>query len=262
MLMNRFASVLSCAAAGVLCFAASAADAAVVTYTIDPARSSLTIGGSVAGGAASQQTPGSLTTSFSGTIRADRNTAAGTIAFPGGSVVDAALQPSNQQPRSDATPGSQPADYGRTATTPSPFFATVLEAFRGIVLDIEDDTGGAGSRLTLSNTFNSANLVLFIDVGESDVSYGTATAETSLAGKSTSNGGAASSSVIVSGSTETLTLQINSGPITYGVAQTGDSSVTFTGTIVATRPVVIPEPTALAGLATGAGLLLGRRRRA
>src|SRR4051794_21515077 len=109
------------------------------TYTIDPNLSSLTITGNLTDNFASEQTSGSTTTKFSGTIKANRT--ATTIQFPGGSVLDAALQSVNQQPRADATPGSAPADYGRTA--PGPFSTTALEALRGLILDVEDDTSGA-----------------------------------------------------------------------------------------------------------------------
>src|SRR5215218_6881092 len=99
------------AAAGMALGFSTAAWAVPANYTIVPGSSSLTITGNLTDNSASQQTAGSLTTSFSGTIVADRQ--ASSIFFPGGSSFDAALQPSNQQPRADATPGSAAADYGR-----------------------------------------------------------------------------------------------------------------------------------------------------
>ena len=224
------------------------------TYTIDPNLSSLTITGNLTDNFASEQTSGSLTTSFSGTIVADHT--AGHISFPGGSALDAALQSVNQQPRADATPGSAPADYGRTA--PGPFSTTALEALRGIILDVEDDTGGAGITLTGSN-FASNSLVLVVSQGSSDVIYGNASAETDLSGKGTSNGsGNGASSVVASGSNETLTLKFSTGSIGYGVSQSGDSSISFFGTIVATS---VPEPASMIMLGgAAAGALLRRRR--
>ncbi|HEV2295396.1 MAG TPA: hypothetical protein VGR35_16215 [Tepidisphaeraceae bacterium] len=251
---------LLCSVAGAVvagAFGVGSASAALVTYDIVQAQSTLTLGGNLTGNTASQQTAGSLTTSYTGTIVANRT--AGNIEFPGGSVIDAALQPTNQQPRADATPGSAPADYGRTA--PGPFFSTALEAFRGMILDVFDDTSGLGSTVNASGQFASQNLILQIDSGESDVAYGNATAENDLSGRGTSNGATTASTVITSGGVETLTLRFNTGAIVYGVSQSGDSSITFNGTIVATRNVVIPEPTGLAALAAGS-LLLARRRRA
>ena len=238
-------------------FGAGSASGALVTYNIVQAQSTLTVGGNLTGNLAGPQTANSLTTSYTGTIVANRNP--GTIEFPGGSVIDAALQPVNQHPRTDTTPGSQPADYGRTAS--GPFGSTALEAIRGLVLDVFDDTSGLGSTVNGAGQFNSQNLVLVIDGGEGDVSYGTGTDENDFTGLGTSNGVAPASTVITSGNVETLTLRFSTGPMTYSVSQTGDSSLSFTGTIVATRTVVIPEPMGLSALAAG-GLLLARRRRA
>lgn len=227
-----------------------------VTYNIDQAQSSLFISGDLTGNPASQQTSNSLLTSYTGTIVADLQP--GKIFFPGGSAIDAALQPVNQQPRADATPGSAPADYGRTA--PGPFSSTALEALRNLVLDIEDDTFGTG--ITLSgNDFASNSLIIDIASGDSDVLYATVPVEVSLAGKGTANGsGGGPSSVVQSGGIETLTLKISSGSIGYSVAQTSDSSISFSGTIVATR--VVPEPSAVACVAlTATGVMLRRRVR-
>jgi len=248
-----------CSVAGAVvagAFSASSASGALVTYNIVQAQSTLTVGGTLTGNFASEQTSGSLTTSYTGTIVANRNP--GSIEFPGGSVIDAALQPQNQQPRADTTPGNQPADYGRTA--PGPFGSTALEAIRGLLLDVFDDTSGVGSTVNGAGQFSSQNLVLVIDQGEGDVSYGTGTDENDFTGLGTSNGASTASTVITSGTVETLTLRFSTGPMTYAVSSSGDSSLTFSGTIVATRNVVIPEPVGLSALAVG-GLLLVRRRR-
>lgn len=246
----RFAALLS------LALATHSARATTVTYTIDPLQSTLTLLGNLTDNSASQQTAGSLSTSYSGTIVADRN--GSTILFPGGSLLDAALQSSNQQPRNDGTPGSQPADYGRTA--PGPFGSTTVEALRNFQLDLFDDTSGLGATIAGNGTFASNSFGVEFDDGESDSLYATVSnPDISLVGKGTANGnGNGSSSVMLNGSTETLTLKFSTGSIGYSIAQTGDSSVSFFGTIVATREV--PEPGAIGAIGLAGASLLTRRR--
>ena len=239
--------------------AASFAGAATATYTIDPLQSTLTLLGNLTGNSASQQTAGSLSTSYSGTIIADRN--GSNILFPGGSVLDAALQPSNQQPRNDGTPGSQPADYGRTA--PGPFGSTTLEALRGFQLDLFDDTSGLGTTIAGNGTFASNSFGVEFDSGESDSIYATVSnPDISLVGKGAANSnGNGSSSLVFNPATnlETLTLKFSTGSIGYSIQQTGDSSMSFTGTIVATR--FVPEPTAAGAVMFAGAALTSRRRR-
>src|SRR5688572_9134172 len=82
-------------------------------YTLDPDESSITLSGSVTSqfGTApiNEQGPGSLTTSYTGTIHADRTSSA--IQFISGGSIDANVSGS-WQPLADASAGSAPADYG------------------------------------------------------------------------------------------------------------------------------------------------------
>lgn len=236
--------------------AASFAQAELVTYTIVPAQSSLTVTGSLTDNTASQQTPGSLTTSYSGTIIANRNP--GLIEFPGGSLAAAANLATQQEPDDDALPGDDNANYGRTA--PGPFGSTTLEAIRGLAFDIFDDSSGLGIPI-VANNFASTSLEFVLDGGESDASFGTGfNPDIDLSGKNTGNGAAGGqSSVVLVGMIETLTLKFNTGPITYNVFQAGDSSLIFNGQIVATR-TVIPEPAAIGVIALG-GLVTATRRK-
>src|SRR5438046_9750126 len=99
-------------------------------------------------------------------------------------MLNAALLAANQQPRADATPGSAPANYGRTA--PGPFSSTTLEAIRDLQLFVEDDTSGAGIPFVGQN-FSSADLTLSINSGESDSLFGNTSTEIDLSGKGTAN---------------------------------------------------------------------------
>jgi hypothetical protein len=241
--------------------AAQSAQATVYSYTIDPQQSSLTITGELTGNFASQQTPGSLTTSYSGTIVAD--VGGGKIGFNGGSSIVAALQPSNQEPDADALPGDAPANYGRSSSGPSG--TPSVEAIRDLTLDMLDDTFGDGIVMTAGN-FPSSSLVPKLAQANSDVLYGNYQVETDLSGKTTSNSSAGGlSSLEQVGQTETLTLKISSGPVLYNVdplSQFDDSSISFTGTLVATRTVV-PEPASAATLLgiSAVGFIRRRRRR-
>jgi hypothetical protein len=229
-----------------------------VTYTIDPLESSLTLLGNFGGNAASQQTAGSLTTSYSGTIVADRGP--GTINFDGGSSVDAAPQPVNQEPRSDGTPGAEQADYGRSGTVSS-FFGDFAgdEAFRGWNFDFDTESD-VPITLSATNTFNGNQFGTEVNSGEVAWEYGGSSfgvADGFVNDLSFND--APPSSIEVIGDIEKLTLRIDA---TYGytVAQTGDSTARFVGTIVATRTVV-PEPSALGAVAVVGAALLSRRRR-
>jgi len=230
----------------------SSASAEEVTYTIDQAQSSLSIGGLLTNNAASPQATGSTTTSYTGTIKANR--VGNTIEFINGSVIDALVK-GNYQPRADATPGSQAADYGRQA--PNQFFTTTLESFRDLFLDLSSD---APITIT-SGSFPSGDFAITMDSGESDFSYGTGFGEVDLSGKGTANGAATPSTLEVVDQTEKITLHIATGPISYNVITSFDSTLTFSGTLVATRDLTpIPEPCS-AALALLAIAPLTRRRR-
>ncbi|MBC8108206.1 MAG: hypothetical protein H7Z14_16590, partial [Anaerolineae bacterium] len=85
MQINRFSCVL---AACSLSICATIARAEVLVYNIVQGQSSLTVSGTLAGSTLTGQTASSLSTSYSGTITAD--VTATTIAFPGGSLINAA----------------------------------------------------------------------------------------------------------------------------------------------------------------------------
>jgi hypothetical protein len=240
----------------VIAAAAESARATVYTYTIDPQRSSLTVTGNLTGNEASPQTFGSLTTSYSGTIVA--NVGSGKIAFTGGSSIVAADQPSEQQPYTDATFGSAPANYGRTASS-SLFGGTSLEAIRDLKLDMWDTTFGDGIAINNGN-FSSTSLQPHITDGTSDVLSGNTAVETDLSpGVLVNRSSAGFSTLEQVGQTETLTLRLDGAGPFYSVYQTYDTNMGLTGTLVATRTVT-PEPGSCAALLGIAGVAVMRRR--
>jgi hypothetical protein len=264
-IMRQVAVKVVLASAGFLAVATGVtgtARADLATYTIDPLQSSLTLAGTLTGSTAIQQTPGSTSTSYSGSIIADR--VGNTIKFPGGSALVAASQAASQQPRNDGTPGSQPADYGRrTDEGGGPFGQTAFEALRDVEFDLFDDTSGLGATVAPNGNFASNSFGLEFNSGESDTIYGLGgNPDNDLTNKGTANStGGGQSSVVFNPSTgiETLTLRLSTGNIGYSVNTTGDSTMSFTGTIVATR--LVPEPGAIGVLAVAATSLLARRRR-
>ena len=120
---------------------------APVVFNLDPARSSITLSGSVVGNAFKEQGPGSLITSFSGTIAA--NLTGSTIQFIGGSAIDA-LSSGNWQPTTNGAAGNAPADYGGTAGN---FLATAFAAGRNILVDVF-----SGPLPMTSGSFDSSRL--------------------------------------------------------------------------------------------------------
>ena len=218
--------------------------------------------GELTGNTASQQGSGSLTTSYSGTIVADRT--GNTILFPsnGGSAINA-NNSGNWTPDDDGSNATDPANYGRTAPwEPSPT-VTTFEAIRGLQIDLWDDNFGVPSTISPTGTFNSTSFFLHLDGGESDNLIGSSggSADLSLVNKETGNSNSNGlSSVSTNGTTETLTLKFSTGGIGYTVSTPGDSSMFLTGTIVATR-TIIPEPGTLGMVAFGGAALLARRRR-
>jgi hypothetical protein len=239
-----------CCLAVLACFVLwpALAQAETYTYTVDPAQSFLGVGGNLTGNPASPQTSGSTTTTYSGTIKLDRN--GNVLQFNAGSALNANNLGTKQQPFTDGSPGTAFANYGRTA--PGPFFTTTNEALRGFVLDVESDP------FILSGTsFSSGNFAIVISSGDSDFAYGTTTGEVDLSGKGTANGAVTNSTLTTASGVETLKLYIATGPILYTAAASNDSTLTFGGEIVATR--LVPEPTALSMLLLP--LALRRRRR-
>src|SRR4051812_7879876 len=150
------------------------------------------------------QGPGSLTTTYSGTIKTDREP--GTLAFLPGSTIDANLNGS-WKPLSDGSDGSAPADYGARATYL--FFLTTNFAGRDLVAGL---TSGAipidaTGHIDLSSTtiqFVTGNLAYRGPGGDPVGTASIAGAEGLLSGS-----GLLSSVSQASQVTETLTLPVS-----------------------------------------------------
>jgi hypothetical protein len=211
------------------------ATATVVSYSIEPALSSLTMTGDVAGTTLSPQGPGADVDTYHGTIVGDL--VAGVLTFGGGSAIIADATISG--PFLPAFGGTID-NYGMKTTALNPVFGLPAGpfAFRDVVFDI---TAGSLSDGT------SPSLV--------DIPV-TGTAASPFLGANALGGngiwhGVGAASLTTSGGIETLTLpfQRESGQ--------GGLHVFLTGTLIATR--VVPEPTSFVLLASAVTLIGGHR---
>jgi hypothetical protein len=198
-----------------------------VSFTVDPAQSHLTISGSIVGNPIREQGPGSLTTTFSGVLKADLTDSA--IQFRGGSSLDAA-ESGTWQPAAGGAAGSAPADYGALANS---IVGTVSAALRNLTFDLFSDP------VAISNgSFPATNLVFSFPTNSSAVfDYRSAfmSGTKALAGNST-NQAASVATITTSGSTQTLTITID-GTFNFAVLNPDDSTARFSGQLVATRPL-------------------------
>jgi hypothetical protein len=223
----------ACAIILAMGFGALALVASPAVFTIDPSHSRLSVSATLLGMTITEQGPGSLATSMSGTVNAELTTTA--IRFPGGSLLDASTNGS-WQPLSGGAAGEAPADFA--AKTQNPLFGTILAAIREVTLDLQSDV------LPLSGTGFDGSLVQFVSPTNSlaafDYNAGLLMGSKSLAGVST-NKLANGATVTVSAGVQTLTLSIDA-QFPFTAFFTNDSLVEFTGKIVATRPLESTAP--------------------
>jgi hypothetical protein len=201
-------------------------------FTVDPARSSITISGNAMGFALSEQGPGSLTTQFEGTLKADITEAS--IVLGGGSVV--ALQNNGSwKPLAGGLDGSAPANCGGKAD--GGILGKATAAVRSAQFDVTSPllpvTGG---------NFDSASLLFrFLSTSPGSLDYAVSSFFTSqkgsvqLAGLGT-NRVTAKATIATSGNVQTLTIPIISD-FQFKMISEGDTKLTITGQIVATRTV-------------------------
>ena len=243
------------AVAIVVAFVARPAAAQTVTYTIDPQQSSLTLSGAVRywynGSVFSfnELAPGSLTTSYGGTITG--NLSGSTLTFTGGSAVTAQENP--LPPFNPTTPAGVD-NYGAFTFASGP--ATAENRLFDLVLDFTAGTAtdGAAFTGTVGYIGGSGGIFPFY----SSINLLPANTVHPLAGLTASNTAATTVSLATIGNVQTLTLPIDTNLVLVNINYTGVET-RLTGTLVATR--VVPEPASATLLAAAGALLIARRRR-
>ena len=200
--------LLSTAAAVLL--AVTAAQALPVTYTVDPGASSLTVSGQLAGTDHTEQAPGSLTASYSGSVTADLDT--GMLTFFGGTSLVAASHPLNT---------FAPAAVFRTNDVYGVLVGPgIAIALCDIVIDLA--TG------TVTNGAVPSGMTVFLTGGAIDVDGGGGGVVGG--GLAAMNTTASAASLTTVGTIETLTL-----PIEMINQLDTDFTLVLSGTIVARR---------------------------
>jgi hypothetical protein len=201
----------------------TAACAAPVVFTVDPSQSRVILSGKVAGTVIEEQGPGSLTSSFGGTLAAE--VTGSTIEFAGGSALDAAVN-GNWQPKPGGVAGSDPADFGGKA---SGLFATVYGAFRNIMLDVVSGV------LPLNNgTFDASALVFSFPTGSaSTLDYDLVVLKGGIPLTGIANNRVTTAATLSqNGATQKLVIQVDT-EYTFKALTSNDSTVRFVGELVA-----------------------------
>lgn len=229
-----------------LALVASSAHAAAVSYTIDASQSSLVLGGALITYPLTEQQPGSLVASYSGTLSGDLT--GGTLTFSGGNSIVGAIHPLGPFNPVNGNTGTDV--YGFNAST------FIQAALYNIQLDF---VGGTVQNGVVPSTLD----IGFIEDGNGDGvgGYRSNLGSGDLTG-SQLNLTNLPASLTTNGNIETVIIPIFSdNPVESNNTPIG--SLTLTGQIVATR--VIPEPGTLVLASVGGAfvaLTYWRRRRA
>ena len=202
-------------------------------FTIDTNQSTITLSGSVLGYAFMAQGPGSLTTSYQGTVQTAL--AGGTIQFTGQSVIQAQTN-GTWQPKADGSAGSQSADYGAMA---SAVIAAVAAALRNVQFDVTSPVinvaGGQfdAQGLTFSFPTNASSSLAYNVTGLLSTS-----GAKPLSGYAT-NAVASQGTLATSGAQQTLTIPIDA-TFLLTLVSANDTVVNVKGQLVATRATTAP----------------------
>jgi len=220
--------------AGALLAASLGHPALAQVFTLDANQSTITLSGSVLGYALTAQGPGSLTTSYQGTVQTAL--AGGTIQFTGQSLIQAQTNGS-WQPKADGSAGSQPADYGAMAS--AGLVGAVTAALRNVQFDaispVINVAGGQfdAQSLTFSFPTNAASTLAYNLTGLFSMS-----GAKPLSGYAT-NAVASQATLATSGAQQTLTIPIDA-TFVFTLVSANDTTVNVKGQLVATRATTAP----------------------
>lgn len=196
-----------------------------VAFTLDSTQSHLAISGSVIGNPLREQGPGSLTTTFSGQIKADLTDSS--IQFDLASTLVAAVNGS-WTPTAGGAAGTAPADYGAVANS---IVGPVSAALRNIAFNLKSDP------IPVNNgSFPATNLVFSFPTNSSAVfDYRSALQSgTQALGGNSTNQTASVATLTTSDTNQVLTIVLD-GTFTFGVLNPDDSTARFTGQLIAQR---------------------------
>jgi len=207
----------------------------LVTFTLDTNKSALTISGTFSGAAIQPQGPGSLTTKYHGTVRAEITDTS--ITFVGGSSV-VAFDNGSWQPLPGGASGSAPANYG--AKLYIFLLVDAKAAVRHLILDV------TSAELPLTNgTFASQDLrYTFPPDGSAVLDYtyrgliGSASGSDPLT-NSPSNTVNTNATLTTEGAELVLTVPVDISA-TGRVISTNDLQYRVRGSVQARAPVPIP----------------------
>ncbi len=200
-------------------------------FKIDSTQSSVTLSGSVVGINFKEQAPGSLTTTYSGTITLDLTDT--TVAIPTGAM-EAAVS-GNWLPGLNGQGAAAPANYGGQASI---LFGTATAALRNILLSLSSPL----TALT-NGSFDAGNIVFSFPVSSAaklDYNAGfLGSGSTNLAGNAT-NKTATIATLSNIGGTDTLVINIDA-TFTTSILADNDSSLHIVGKITALGPKAAPR---------------------
>jgi hypothetical protein len=227
-------------------------------YNIVPNQSSIAISGNVTSNGMTSpiqsQGSGSLTTTYSGSIRMDRGS--NTVQFLAGSAIDANVS-GNWQPLANGQAGSAPADYGGRVSF---LFGLVTANFAA--RNFVGDLTSSGLPVSGNGSFNlSTTTVRFTD---GNLAFRTSTGDfgaESVVGESglLSGSGSLTTQSVVGGALESLSIPINSSFV-IPVEDSTTVSLTLNGQLVATAmlPASLPGDFNLDGRVDAADYVVWR----